>query len=153
MLLKFKSKFPFFFCKYLTHIVNQMGLLLVLDSPCLLKMYGSCQLVSKCQIVSLCVCVCVCVLYIIFFWKSVIIITFVLEIKFQNESIILVTREKTHKNPLAHISLTHIHMFCLPYWPFFPSKFCESCEIIMCVTLWCDFWCWLVFPLFGAIKK
>ena len=38
---------------------------------------------------------------------------------------------KDTKNPLAHISLTYIYVFCSPYWLFLPYQFCKNYEFIM----------------------
>ena len=37
---------------------------------------------------------------------------------------------KVTKIPSAHISLTYIHVFCSPYWPFLPHQFWKKYEFI-----------------------
>ena len=37
---------------------------------------------------------------------------------------------KVTKIPSAHISLTYIHIFCSPYWPFLPYQFWKKYEFI-----------------------
>ena len=37
---------------------------------------------------------------------------------------------KVTKIPSAHISLTYIHIFCSPYWPFLPYQFWKKSEFI-----------------------
>ena len=37
---------------------------------------------------------------------------------------------KVTKIPSAHISLTYIHVFCSPYWPFLPYQFWKEYEFI-----------------------
>ena len=37
---------------------------------------------------------------------------------------------KVTKIPSAHISLTYIHVFCSPYWPFLPYQFWKKYEFI-----------------------
>ena len=36
---------------------------------------------------------------------------------------------KVTKIPSAHISLTYIHIFCSPYWPFLPYQFWKKIQI------------------------
>ena len=44
--------------------------------------------------------------------------------------IFLVTREKLQKISSAHISLTYIHVFYSPYWPFLAYHFWKKYEFI-----------------------
>ena len=57
---------------------------------------------------------------------------------------------KYTKIPSAHISLTFIHVFCSPYWPFLPFQFCTNWEFIRygfsLVYSLSGSWCWSLFP-------
>ena len=55
---------------------------------------------------------------------------------------------KVTKIPLAHISLTYIHVFCSPYWLFCLTNFEKNTNLSGMVSLWCDSWCWFSFAPF-----
>ena len=58
-------------------------------------------------------------------------------------------RGKVTKIPSAHISLTYIHVFCSPYWPFLPYQFWKkNTNLSGMVSLWYESWCWLLFTPF-----
>ena len=55
---------------------------------------------------------------------------------------------KVTKIPSAHISLTYIHVFCSPYWPFLPYQFRKNTNLSGMVSLWYESWCWFLFAPF-----
>ena len=60
---------------------------------------------------------------------------------------------KVTKVPLAHFSLTYIHLFCSPYWPFFALPILQkSTNLSGTVSLWYESWCWFLFAPFWNIQ-
>ena len=59
---------------------------------------------------------------------------------------------KVTKIPLAHISLTYIHVFTSSYWLFcltnFEKKKKNNTNLSGMVSLWYDSWCWFLFAPF-----
>ena len=56
---------------------------------------------------------------------------------------------KITKIPLAHISLTYIHVFCSPYWLSLPYQFWKkNANLSGMVSLWYECWCWFLFAPF-----
>ena len=61
-------------------------------------------------------------------------------------------QRKVTKNPIAHILLTYIHVFCSPYWCFF---FFFALPILKkntylsgMISLWYESWSWFLFAPF-----
>ena len=61
-------------------------------------------------------------------------------------------QEKYTKIPSAHISLTYIHIFCSPNWLFCLPDFAKIANLSCMVSLWCDSWCWFLFPSFRSYQ-
>ena len=57
---------------------------------------------------------------------------------------------KDTKIPSAHISLTYIHVFCLPYWLFCLTNFAKITNLSCMVSLWRNYWCWFLFAPFWS---
>ena len=58
------------------------------------------------------------------------------------------------KIPSAHISLTYIHVFCLPYWLFLPYQFWKKyTNSSGTVSLWYESWRWFLFAPFWNNQK
>ena len=56
---------------------------------------------------------------------------------------------KVTKIPSAHISLTYIHVFCSPYWPFLLYQFWKkNTNLSDTVSLWYESLCWFLFAPF-----
>ena len=55
---------------------------------------------------------------------------------------------KVTKIPLAHISVTYMHIFCSPYWLFCLTNFEKNTNLSGTVSLWYESWCWFLFAPF-----
>ena len=124
-----------------------MGLLLVLVSPCFRE-----TVVVTCKIRSF-----LCSLDNLL-QKNVIVFSFENQISkwrsFEKRTIFDLLfiffryQGKVTKIPLAHISLTYIHVFCSPYWLFCLTNFEKNTNLSGMVSLWYESWCWFLFAPF-----
>ena len=119
-----------------------MGPWLVLESPCFRE-----NVVATCKIESF-----LCSLdnlpqknlIVFFFGKS----NFKMALIWKKGYFWSTFQGKVTKIPSAHISLTYIHVFCSPYWPFCLTNFDKNTNLSGMVSLWYDSWCWFLFAPF-----